>query len=416
MRLYLLWVCIVFVFCFTSPALAQEFDARVSQFLLHQTSPETGLPASFINSDDAALRDQASTYDMALAGLAFLQLKDQNSAKRILTFFDRKWSGSGFCNFYNIKTGACGVEATVHLGPNMWVATLALQYMSQSGDRSFYPLARKIALWGMALNHQGGGVGMGPFRDWGADWPNVFGAESNIVAYSVFRAMAKDEKDVATRVSMEREMQGIRDFLNKVVLVRGSDGRLQNIIVGSNVVQGASMITACDVVSMLLLVFDPEEIKTFFSLDEEALMGFARERFIVDDDGMRGFDFADQSASLAARRPRMISLEWTMQMASALRYVSDVYAASSDVSGVQEKVVRYKNEAAFFVAEVDKKAISLQGMSFYSYATKDSLQVFPFAPWWKTPSGDVTRCGAMASTAWRLFYDKGFNPLRVARL
>ncbi|MBF0122192.1 MAG: hypothetical protein HQL21_02135 [Candidatus Omnitrophica bacterium] len=409
------WFCaFVIIFLFLArPVFAQELDSGIYQFLVNQRNVHTGIPASFINTDDTMLDGQAATYDLAIAGLGFLQLKDRDSARKILEFFEGKWNQGGLCNFYNIQTGACGIETTVHLGPNMWVATLALQYTFLTKDRRFYPLAKKIALWGIALNHKGGGISMGPYLDWGADWPNVFGAESNIVAYSVFRAIAKGEGDAASKVSMELEMQGIRNFLNEGVLLKGSDGRLQNILVGHSALEGTLMITACDVVSMMLLVFDPKELVTFFALQEEDLLNFARERFIVEEDGIRGFDFSDQEASQATLRPRMISLEWTMQMACALRHISDVYGASADYSGDQEKINRYRKEASFYAKEIDKKSIGLGEMLFYPYATKDTLQVFPFAPWWKTPRGDVALCGAMASTMWRLFYDKGFNPLRI---
>jgi hypothetical protein len=164
---------------------------------------------------------------------------------------------------------------------------------------------------------------------------------------------------------------------------------------------------------MLLLVFDPQALKTFFRVDENAMFSFAREKFAVKVDGAEGFDFTDEMACLAAGRPRMISLEWTMQMACALVYVSGVYAHSSGFEHGQEKISRYSDEASFFAREVDKKAIDLEDMRFYPYATKSYVQVFPFAPWWKTPQGDTVRCGAISSTMWRLFYEKGFNPLSL---
>lgn len=393
------------------PVWADGIDGEIYTFLLHQRHERTGLPASFINTDDAALHGQAATYDLALAGLAFLKLKDAPSARKILEFFERVWTPGGFCNFYDTTTGACGIEATIHLGPNMWVATLALWYTAETGRKDFYPLARKIALWAMALHHESGAISMGPYPDWGADWPHVFGAESNIVAYSVFRAIAREERDVARTLSLELEMQGIRDFLNEVVLVRGPDGTLRDILVGNSISGGNLVITACDVVAMMLLVFDPGELRAFFAVDEAMLVGFAREKFVVAADGIEGFDFSDEKTSQATRRPRMISLEWTMQMASALRRLAHAHAGDADVTEARENTPDYAQQAGFFAAQVDQKAIRLEGMRFYSYATKGSQQVFPFAPWWKTPSGDPARCGSMASTMWRLFYEKDFNPL-----
>ena len=388
-----LWLILILMFGLlrqpsaVSAASSKNLDNEIYRFLISQRNDGTGILASFINSDDEALQYQASTYDMALAGMGFLKLKDSVSARRILTFFYNRWNGNGFCNFYDIKSGNCGLETTVHLGPNMWIAMLALQYNEETGDRQFYPLARKIALWAMRLNHDHGGISMGPFQDWGADWPNVFSAENNIVAYAVFRALHQVENDKRTKALFQREMEEIRNFLDQRILVRDGNGSLKNIRTGCNPVEGGSAVSACDVVSMFLLVFDPQALRTFFSIDENAMINFAREKFAVKVDGLEGFDFTDETACLAVGRPRMISLEWTMQMACALVYVSDVYSYSSGLEHGQEKIARYTDEASFFAREVDKKAIDLEGLRFYPYATKGYVQVFPFAPWWKTPQG-----------------------------
>ncbi len=49
-------------------------EKEIHNFLIHQRNDKSGILESFINSDDLALTNQASTYDMALAGLGFLKL------------------------------------------------------------------------------------------------------------------------------------------------------------------------------------------------------------------------------------------------------------------------------------------------------------------------------------------------------
>lgn len=394
-------------------SLPKNFDQGIHKFLLNQRNRTTGILESFINTDDEALENQAATYDMAIAGLGFLQLKDYKSARRILTFFNQRWTGIGFSNFYNTQSGSSGIESTVHLGPNMWMAVLALHYTKATGSKEFTPLAKNIAQWAMKLNHHNGGISMGPYGDWGANWPNVYGAESNLVAYSVFRFISEEEKNLQLKVAFELEMQGIRDFLNKDVLLKDDTGQIKNIIAGFSKDERSSNTPACDVVSMMILVFSPQELKTFFSLDEQVLYKFVKEKFLVEEDGIRGFDFTDQQTALSIPRPRMISLEWTMQMASALQGTSDFYRRNFDQEKNNEKSLYWKQEASTIAQEVDKKMIAFKGMYFYSYSTKSFLRVFPFAPWWKTPRGEITRCGAVASTAWRVFYQKEFNPLSL---
>lgn len=394
-------------------AQAQGFDDEIHRFLANQRNNRTGILASFINSDDAALLGQASTYDMALAGLGFLKLNDYASTARILHFFENRWNGNGFCNFYDIKSGNCGLETTVHLGPNMWIAVLALQYGQETGSRRFYPLARKIALWAAGLNYGYGALSMGPFKDWGADWPNVFSAESNIVAYTVFRTLHQAENNKKIKAIFQKEMDGIIKFLDQHIIVRDSGGRLKNIRTGYNPAEKEPVVSACDIVNMLLLVFDPQALQAFFSMDEAAFINFAHDKFAVNADGIEGFDFTDKESCRVIGRPRMVSLEWTMQMACALESASNFYARSSRLEQGRQKAARYMNEAYFFTRQIDKKVISLEGMRFYPYATESDLQVFPFAPWWRTPLGDIGRCGSISSTMWRLFYEKGFNPLEI---
>lgn len=387
-----------FVFLFLNMGSVSFAGEGISEggyrFLVGQRNDRTGLPDSFINTDDPALFGQAATYDMALAGLAFLKLGDKASAQKMLVFFDRAWKETGFCNFYHTRSGACGLETIAHLGPNMWVAVLALRYTVETGDERFYPLARKIAAWGMRLKHEQGGLAMGATRDWGSDWPNVFGAESNVVAYSVFRSMALMEKNRADRIAFELEMQGIRDFINKVAIQRDERGRVGKIIAGYSLPAGASNVAATDVISMMLLVFNTRELQEFFGVNEIVLSDLAEAQFFVQADGISGFDFTDESGARAIPRARMISLEWTMQMAC----------------GLQEHA---EPRARAWVNEVDKKMIRAKGAVYYAYSTKPGMRVFPFAPWWKTPRGGETRCGSMASTMWRLFYEKNFNPLEI---
>ncbi len=394
-----------------SAAPVDGFEEGIYRFLVRQRDYRSGILDSFINSDDITLEGQASTYDMALAGLGFLKLKDYYSARNILVFFQERWDGKGFCNFYDTKTGKCGLEYTVHLGPNMWIAILALQYTTETADEEFYPLAKKMALWAAGLNHKQGGLTMGPFKDWAGDWPNVLSAENNLVAYTVFRALCHTEKDKEIKLLLEKEMEGIREFIDTVILSRDEQGNLKSVSAGYNPTEGRSAVSACDVVTSLLLIFNPEELRKFFSIDEDALIDFAKKQFLVCEDGIQGFDFTDEHSSLEIKRPRMVSLEWTMQMACALWRLSDFYTGLSGARENREKASMYISESNFFTKEVDKKIVGFEDMYFYPYATKGSLQVFPFAFWWKTPQGNIESCGAMSSTMWRLFRNKEFNPL-----
>jgi hypothetical protein len=377
---------------------------------MHQRNVKTGILESFINTTDKELIGESSTYDQALSGLGFLELGDYDAAKSILYFFRIKWSDTGLSNFYNARSGSCGVETTVHLGPNMWMAMLALHYSRRTGDIYFYKFAKEIALWAIQLKHKNGGLSMGPVSDWGGDWPKIYSSENNIVAYSVFRFLQIHEKDPALQKFFADQMQGIRDFINKVTLQKNRKGEITNVSVGCNPSEAVSPITSCDVVTMLLLVFSPEELRKFFSVDEAALLKFAKENFYVCVDGVCGFDFTSSRYANSIGRPRMISLEWTAQMAQAQRTAAQFYEGNFFTKG---KAVNYLKESNELLSNLDKKTINCNEMSFCPYATKDRQCPFPFAPWWKTPEGSPEVCGALSSTLWKFFARRNFNPLRL---
>ena len=123
------------------------------RWLVKQTNPDTGLLESFRPTSDMRLEYQGSTYDQAVAGLAYLLLGDQDKAGAILDFYKSKWQGKGFSNFYLTTTGSTGIESTVHLGPNIWIALLALHYDRITGKNKYRSLAEDIVKWAMKLPH-----------------------------------------------------------------------------------------------------------------------------------------------------------------------------------------------------------------------------------------------------------------------
>ena len=382
----------------------------IGTFFYHQRNETTGILSSFINIDDGLLVDEAATYDLALAGLGFLELEDRDSAKRILDFFKNKWNPeSGLNNFYNTKSGAPGVETTIHLGPNMWVAMLALHYTERTGDHTYLPLARSMALWAAKLDHVQDGVCMGPQEDWAGSWPDISSSENNIVAYSVFRFLYAREQDENAKEIFNAHMQGIQKFIRNVTLQKDAHGALTHVSVGCDRKDPVAVTSSCDVVTMLLLVFEPRELESLFGISERALLEFADKNFLVTTDGTEGYDFTDTASAGRIGRPRMISIEWTGQFACC--YFS--LARSSGGIANRGQRLQYQRKAERLIDAIDKTQIRDEAMVYYPYATKGSTQVFPFSTSWKTPAGDSGKTGAVSSTAWRLFAHKKFNPLEL---
>ncbi|MDD5584756.1 MAG: hypothetical protein PHV55_06855, partial [Candidatus Omnitrophica bacterium] len=222
----------------------KEFEKSISAFCAHQRNEVTGLFCSFINTSDELLVGQASTYDQALVGLALLKFREYYQAKQILRFFKSRWSPQGLCNFYDTSSGGCGVETTVHLGPNAWIALFALHYAQETGDDSFYSFARDIGLWAADLKHYRGALCMGPVQDWGGNWDEAVSLENNIVAYAMFRSLYAQEKDEKIKNVFAREMQGIRKFIKEAALVRDKKNNITHISVGCNHDEGVSSVSS----------------------------------------------------------------------------------------------------------------------------------------------------------------------------
>ena len=209
-----------------------------------------------------------------------------------------------------------------------------------------------------------------------------------------------------------QEIDNIKDFIRDIC-IKIQDNKIININVGFSI-NKICTTTSSDVVSMLLLGFSPKEIRDFFNTTSEDLVKYADERFLVKTDNIQGYDFTDLSTCSKIPRPRMISLEWTLQMGLAFLRISDFYLKEFKHTNNRhffDLHLYYLKKANFLISEVDKKIVCTHSFCTYPYSTKAYQQVFNFAFWWKTPQGDPSKSGSIASTMWRLFVYKKFNPL-----
>lgn len=406
----------LFILVFTNSfylALAESpryFDeTKIYNYLKSQQNEKTGLVNSFVNTKDTMLLNQASTYDQALAGIAFLVLGDCNRAERILRFFDNKWSADGFANFYNTKTGNVGIECTIHLGPNAWIALLALQYTAITGNRKYLDLAKKIAFWAVKLNHKKGGLAMGPVKDWATDWSEVYSSENNIDAYTVFDLLHNYISSDEDKKLFESEKEGIKNFLRIITFSQNP-----RIRVG---IDNPAMAT--DVIAISMLAFEPAQLKFQMKISPEEFFEIAEKQFLVSIDGIQGYEFADKESVREIGRPNMISLEWTAMMALAYFKLADYCKQFYELTGDNEYKInsdKYQDKSIRLIGNLDKKILTISKDAIaYPYATKGLKQVFPFSPWWKTPSDgkDGRLAASLASSCWRVFVEKKFNPFEL---
>lgn len=391
------------------------------KWLVKQVDPETGLLESFRPTTDLLLEHQAATYDQGLAGLAFLILGDTKRAQNILEFYSKRWDGNGFSNFYFTPTGNPGIERTVHLGPNMWIALLALHYNKMTGKDRYMDLVESIVKWAIKLPHYQGGAAMGNKDEWRAPWTKVVSTENNIDYYTVLTMLLENINNLKFKEELERERFGVIDFLSKTAYDKKNGGIYRGFHEGK-----VDKEYALDTIAWLVLAVDIRELRRW-GIDPYRLINFVEKNFLVQDKGIKGFDFTDQNGAFLAKRARMISIEWTLEMVNVYCIYRNYYYRLAEkhkrykdtkkVKKLYQKAIVCEHKAQFYLQEVDKKMLKFgprETLYAYPYATRSYWLVFYDSPWWKTPKASTngTPAGSVASTTWRVFATR-FNPLNV---
>jgi len=389
------------------------------RWLLNQMNQNTGLVESYRPTVDLMLNNQAATYDQALAGLVFLVLDDAKNAKKILEFYENKWDGKGFCNFYFTLDGESGIESTRHLGPNMWIALLALHYERITGQRDYRQLVCDMVSWAMTLPHYKGGAAMSDKDEWRAPWSKVVSTENNIDYYSVLNILEARIDDKVLKEKIKIEKDGVKVFLLKTAYDKTTGG--VNRGYHSGVIDREQ---ALDTITWLVASMGIENLRKD-GINIGKLIACAERKFRVNDKGISGFDFTDKRGAIRADRPRMISIEWSLGMINlyciyrnyivSLGHEQERIGNAKKAKEIFKRADIYEHKISYYIKQIDKTMMvseTQEGMISYPYATEAYKMVFYDSLWWKTPKDgpDGMPAGSAASTAWRVFVGR-FNPL-----
>ena len=393
-------------------------------WLRSHTSPSTGLVESYDATRDSCLTSQASTYDNAIAAIAYVAVGDRASAQRILEFFRRQWNAEpGFANFYHLN-GRVGVENTVHSGVALWMALAALQFDATSPDHRtrFTPLALSIARWTSTLPHYRGGVVMGP-RDGAAPWTRIVATEHQLDYLSVLRAL-QPNASAADRSWIDSELRSVKHYLRDFAYVPTS-GAMNRGLVASPGAPGVEprivpdTNRALDTISWSIGV--GVDVLREMGMDPDRMVRFAEFAFRVDSaGGLLGFDFTDAAGAAAVHRRRTVSSEWGGHLSVAYKLLANDAerraraAAGPMADSLAALGADYRRRWSDLVSALDRLAITdAAGLVSYPYASSANDSVFTGG--WKlpplTPAGKLP--GSVAGTAWRIFA-AGFNPMTPA--
>ncbi|MFH1714767.1 MAG: PilZ domain-containing protein [Elusimicrobiota bacterium] len=352
----------------------------------------TGLVPSYEGDPD--LSNFAFTYDQALAIDTFIINENLESAKKILDFYvyRARKSNGGFLNAYDSVTEQ-GVEWSVHVGPNAWLAMSAVQYYDRTNASIYLDFAEDIGRWILGLQDKEGGIKGGPATTW-------YSTEHNIDAYALFRMLYITTNNVIYRVAADRILEWIR-----FATYNESEKRLNR---GKN-----DFFVATDVVSFglesigpkrfLAVGINPDDLIDFVEKNTEVTAEFTNTQGKVLK--ISGFDYTNPSL---IGRQGIVSSEWTAQMIIAYQIMARYYESADPV-----KSSKYAYKAQFFMSELDKMLI-MQPYSKYlggglPYATGSSAST---GHGWITPKSPFAI--SVAGTAYALLARKEFNPFRLA--
>lgn len=406
---------------------------------LYYLIPENG---TFELGHEPHLANQAFTYDLATAAMIYIACGEKKKAEQILDTLQK--------DFYNIKNGAPGLYTSyqieqapeetalkigidgdrIMVGPNMWVALAAIQYIRITGDGSYLPWVIDMAKWVSTLPHftfkdgQKGAVSMG--TGWGPDWSKVYSTENCIDYYAILFILQSVCKQCSDPVKQEfanrgltdkliaRELAGLRRWFKEVAYNKDNGG----FNAGYNE-NGVDPTKALDTVSNSLSVIGPVRL-TQWGIDPFRLIEYAENYLLVKDaineQLVEGFDFTIPQ-EISNPRKRLIWIEGTAQMVLAYKIMAK-YSASINK---KDKAEEYKKKAIKISQELDKIAelvnLPEHALPYTSDNPGDKERLITYQYEWEIPRGpDGQWVGSIASTAWRFFSLTYYNPMMLGKI
>lgn len=385
--------------------LQKEWMQGIYAWLCYQQNELTGLVESFEGSSDPFLKDQAATYDQALAGLAFLLMGDLERTKKILDFYQSKWQGKGFYNFYSTLNGRVGIEWRRHVGPNMWLAILIYQYTHHTKDETYLPLAEGLCDWVLSIPHYNGGVAMSDLDEPHVPWREIVSTENVIDVVAVFQMAVKRIEDFRKQQWYSEELRQAKLFLKNFVMApNGEVARGYRPFL-----DGVDHVPALDTTTWLIATALPENIYADYGISVNTLIHYAEKTFKINLPKGIGFDYTSEQEAIKAKRKRISSLEWSGEMAQ----VYWLMAQSADL--FSEPKEKYEEKLNQTLKGIDFYMQRKEGRISYPYANVSHEKTF--SDGWYTPRAKKTgeASGSVAATCWRLFANQ-WNPLRLGSL
>lgn len=399
----------------------EHLQAIYNHLLETHWVPQTGLFASFPDSLDAKISQQASIYDQGVMGLLAVCVGDTNRARQILQFLRKAWAQAphqpdhkgrhGLANFYNAEFGGEGIEKFNHVGPNAWAGLFAARLGNITHDAEATQWALDVAYWiANAVPHKNGAVAMSSSDSPNVPWAHVYSTENNLSYYALLTELLRCPRlHKEERIAITSEWSGVENWLLNSAL----DRQTGKVIRGVNP-RGRDTIQALDTATWFVAAIGPERLAAR-GIDPYRFMRVAQKSFEVNRDGLFGVDSTDQAEAALSGRPakggnRLLWYEGLGQYILAWSLVAEYEErlGQMGLAGQLKAKVRQLTKA------FDNAALShYPGRAAYPYATAGRF----FRDGWQAPLGSRKGpASSLIATAWRCFAGLGIDPVSGRQL
>jgi hypothetical protein len=379
----------------------------------------TGLPHSHVG--DERLKNWTFTYDAAVTVLARIAMGDVKRARRILDYYlktPQAYRLGGVIEAVNTRSAAVGEDYSVRTGSNLWLGIAAYHLFRFTKDARYLKFAKTEADFALSLeindpkDPNDGAVRLGPagtdanagdqhirFDDRLPSFFDIISTEHNLDAYVLFGMIAREAPPSVHQYRQGQER--VLAWLKRAAYNR-AEGRFNR-----GAYKTVDTLVATDVQSWAVSALGPTVLNQIEPGAGEKVLDFVDRRCIVTVPFQRidgatvtvtGADFIDESGATAAGRGRMVSPEWTFELANA-----HIRLEGGPNADAHEKRRRELIEG------VMTAAVDADGGLALPYAT---LGDAPVGHDWNTPADGTL---SVAGAAWGIMALKAADPIIIPK-
>ncbi len=311
------------------------------------------------------LRDLANTYDQALAAIVFLNNKQEDKAKKILTRIQE----------LHFVPGKSNLESNnVFSGEAIWVGLAAAHYKKTTGSNDFDELLKRMDSYIQRNQITDGSIRGGPDKPWASTEHNL-----DALAYLIMRH-TQDPKAGFDKTAA-KVAHWLVDSAYNPKEFRFNRG--ENDLVFATDTSSWGVLALSAVKSMAPDFFKDNKLDT---IDLQKLMDAVENKaYLANQEVLVENTVQKISGYTFGSRISPISFEWSLGVAAAYRTLGNTEKADS------------------ILVELDKAQIkNSKGQISYPYASRAGKTFLD--GWTATPFP------ALSSTAWRILVEQKINP------